>query len=75
MGDRNRHVSDDAVTIAAQPSADVDALAREMYASYLESDFPEALVLGEHVVVQQPENALAHAVITRCRAELGETKR
>lgn len=54
-------------------SSEVDTLARAMYASYLESNFPEALVLAEHVVEKQPDNALAHAVVTRCKALLGDT--
>jgi hypothetical protein len=53
-------------------TTDVDTLARAMYESYLESDFPEALALAEHVVERQPENALAQAVVTRCRAALGD---
>jgi hypothetical protein len=62
---------------AAQPifiteASEVDTLARAMYASYLESNFPEALVLAEHVVEKQPDHALAHAVVTRCKAVLGD---
>lgn len=53
-------------------TSEVDTLARAMYASYLESNFPEALVLAEHVVDKQPDHALAHAVVTRCKAVLGD---
>jgi hypothetical protein len=53
-------------------STEVDTLARAMYASYLESNFPEALVLAEHVVDKQPDHALAQAVVTRCKAVLGD---
>jgi hypothetical protein len=57
---------------AATDPHGVDALARAMYASYLESNFPEALVLAEHVVEKQPDHALAQAVVTRCKAVLGD---
>ena len=53
-------------------TSEVDTLARAMYASYLESNFPEALVLAEHVVEKQPDHALAQAVVTRCKAVLGD---
>jgi hypothetical protein len=53
-------------------TTEVDTLARAMYASYLESNFPEALVLAEHVVEQAPDHALAQAVVTRCKAVLGD---
>lgn len=52
--------------------SEVETLARAMYASYLESNFPEALVLAEHVVDKQPDHALAHAVVNRCKAVLGD---
>lgn len=66
-------------TVAAPPvlieaTSEVETLARAMYASYLESNFPEALVLAEHVVEQQPDHALAHAVVTRCKAVLGDSE-
>lgn len=64
-------------TMAAAPvvldgTIEVDTLARAMYASYLESNFPEALVLAEHVVEKQPDHALAQAVVTRCKVVLGD---
>lgn len=58
--------------ILIEASSEVDTLARAMYASYLESNFPEALVLAEHVVEKQPDHALAHAVVTRCKVVLGD---
>jgi len=51
---------------------DVESLARAMYSSYLASEFPEALTLGEHVIDVNPDHALAQAVVSRCRAVLGE---
>jgi hypothetical protein len=62
---------------AAEPivitdASEVETLARAMYSSYLESNFPEALVLAEHVVDKQPDHALAQAVVTRCKAVLGD---
>lgn len=58
--------------VLIEKTSEVETLARAMYASYLESDFPEALVLAEHVVEQQPDHALAQAVVTRCKAVLGD---
>jgi hypothetical protein len=52
---------------------DVDTIGRAMYGSYLESDFPEALVLAERVLEQQPDHALAQLVAERCRAVLEPT--
>lgn len=66
---------DDAVTLGGDAFADVDALARAMYASYLASELIEALVLGERVVARHPEHTLAQAVVSRCRALLGEEER
>jgi hypothetical protein len=50
------------------PSA--DAIGREMYGSYLASDFPDALVLAERLLVIQPDHALAKLVAERCRDRL-----
>lgn len=55
---------------AAIATADVDTIGRAMYGSYLESDFPEALVLAERVLERQPDHALAQVVADRCRAIL-----
>jgi len=64
-----------AAPTAPPPEADeVEGLARAMYSSYLESNFPEALVLAEHVVEKQPDHALAQAVVTRCKAVLGDSE-
>jgi hypothetical protein len=49
-----------------------DAIGRAMYGSYLQSDFPEALVLAERVLEQQPDHALAQLVAERCRSVLLE---
>lgn len=64
----------EAAQIIIEATSEVETLARAMYASYLESSFPEALVLAEHVVERQPDNALAHAVVSRCKAVLGDSK-
>ena len=61
-----------AAPVMITEASEVDTLARAMYASYLESNFPEALVLAEHVVEKQPDHALAQAVVTRCKAVLGD---
>ncbi len=52
---------------------DEETLGREMYGSYLRSDFPDALVLAERVLEKSPEHALAQLVAERCRALLGST--
>lgn len=49
---------------------DPEALGREMYASYLASDFPEALVLAGRVLDAKPDHALARLVIDRCRERI-----
>lgn len=54
---------------------EIETLAREMYASYLASEFPEALMLAEHVVEKEPNHALAQAVVARCRAVIGDATR
>jgi hypothetical protein len=46
-------------------------LGRAMYGSYLQSDYPEAMVLAERVLEHQPEHALAKLVFEGCRARLG----
>jgi hypothetical protein len=61
-----------AAPVVLDGASEIETLARAMYSSYLESNFPEALVLAEHVVEQQPDHALAHAVVTRCKAVLGD---
>ena len=64
-----------ATPLSSASENEIDTLAREMYASYLASEFPEALMLAEHVVEKEPNHALAHAVVARCRAVIGEIKR
>lgn len=61
----------EAVAIAV---ADVDTIGRAMYGSYLESDFPEALVLAERVLERQPDHALAQVVAERCRVILEQAQ-
>ena len=63
---------------ATEDTVDVDdteTIGREMYGSYLASDFPEALVLAERVLERQPDHALAQLVAERCRERLGPGRR
>jgi hypothetical protein len=50
--------------------ADID-LDRAMYASYLESNFPEALELAERVLDRDPSHGLAKLVISACVDAIG----
>ncbi len=52
------------------PDADAETIGREMYGSYLSSDFPEALVLAERVLELEPKHALAQLVADRCRERM-----
>jgi hypothetical protein len=45
-------------------------IGRAMYGSYLQSDYPEALVLAERVLVREPDHALARLVAEGCRDRL-----
>jgi hypothetical protein len=45
-------------------------LGRAMYGSYLQSDYPEALVLAERVLDREPDHALAQLVAEGCRDRL-----
>jgi hypothetical protein len=45
-------------------------IGRAMYGSYLQSDYPEALVLAERVLEREPEHALAQLVASGCRDRL-----
>ncbi|MBX3233857.1 MAG: hypothetical protein KIT84_31400 [Labilithrix sp.] len=54
----------------AQPDAATEEIGREMYSSYLASDFPEALVLAERVLDREPTHALAQLVADRCRERM-----
>lgn len=42
-----------------------------MYGSYLQSSYPEALVLAERVLELEPDHALAQLVRDGCRTRLG----
>ena len=42
-----------------------------MYGSYLQSSYPEALVLAERVLEREPDHALAQLVRDGCRTRLG----
>jgi hypothetical protein len=42
-----------------------------MYGNYLQSNYPEAMVLAERVLEQEPDHALAKLVFEGCRARLG----
>lgn len=61
------------VAMATDDTIDLDnpeTAGREMYGCYLASDFPAALVLAERVLQLQPDHALAHLVLDRCRERL-----
>lgn len=62
-----RQVLSDQHTVSVE---DVETIGREMYGSYLASDFPEALVLAERVLQAEPDHALAQLVLERCRERL-----
>ena len=47
-------------------------IGRAMYGSYLQSDYPEALVLAERVLEREPDHALARLVAQGCLEKLGE---
>jgi hypothetical protein len=53
-----------------EPDVQTEQIGREMYSSYLASDFPEALVLAEQVLEREPMHALAQLVMDRCRERL-----
>jgi hypothetical protein len=53
-----------------EPDIQTEQIGREMYSSYLASDFPEALVLAEQVLEREPMHALAQLVMDRCRERL-----
>jgi len=63
----------DSTQSEAVVARDVDAetIGRAMYGSYLESNFPEALVLAERVLSIQPDHSLAQLVRAQCRSILG----
>lgn len=53
---------------------DLETIGREMYGSYLESNFPEALVLAERVLEKEPTHSLAQLVAERCRNVLSSSR-
>ena len=46
-------------------------MGRAMYGNYLQSNYPEAMLLAERVLEQEPDHALAKLVFEGCRARLG----
>lgn len=62
---------------AGNANADANAgessasIGRAMYGSYLQSDYPEAMVLAERVLALEPDHALAKLVAEGCRDRLG----
>lgn len=58
--------SDDAID--SQTSG---TMGRAMYGSYLQSNYPEAMVLAERVLEREPDHALAKLVFEGCKARLG----
>lgn len=63
----------DAAGIAGQAidSEATGTIGRAMYGCYLQSDYPEALVLAERVLDREPDHALAKLVMEGCRERLG----
>lgn len=66
--------------VVARPGASDDeagagessgTIGRAMYGNYLQSNYPEALVLAERVLEREPDHALAQLVVEGCRARLG----
>lgn len=53
---------------------DLETIGREMYGSYLESNFPEALVLAERVLEKEPTHSLAQLVAERCRNVMSSSR-
>ena len=54
----------------AMSSDSTGTIGRAMYGSYLQSDYPEALVLAERVLEREPDHALARLVADGCRERL-----
>lgn len=52
-------------------SQSASTMGRAMYGNYLQSNYPEAMVLAERVLEQEPDHALAKLVFEGCRARLG----
>lgn len=62
---------DDANSENAVDTTASGTLGRAMYGSYLQSNYPEAMVLAERVLEREPDHALAKLVFEGCRARLG----
>ncbi len=62
---------DDANSENAIDTTTAGTLGRAMYGSYLQSNYPEAMVLAERVLEREPDHALAKLVFEGCRARLG----
>ena len=62
---------DDENSEMAIDSTTSSTLGRAMYGSYLQSDYPEAMVLAERVLEREPDHALAKLVFEGCRSRLG----
>jgi hypothetical protein len=58
-------------TVEWVADGDIETIGREMYGSYLASDFPAALVLAERVLAKEPAHAFAQLVALQCREKLG----
>jgi hypothetical protein len=52
-------------------SQSASTIGRAMYGNYLQSNYPEAMVLAERVLEQEPDHALAKLVYEGCRTRLG----
>lgn len=70
LEDRAAHDLAIALEDTAAPDIRTEEIGREMYSSYLASDFPEALVLAERVLEREPMHAMAQLVADRCKERL-----
>jgi hypothetical protein len=52
-------------------SQSASTMGRAMYGNYLQSNYPEAMVLAERVLECEPDHALAKLVYEGCRTRLG----
>jgi hypothetical protein len=57
--------------IECADSQSASTMGRAMYGNYLQSNYPEAMVLAERVLEREPDHALAKLVFEGCRARLG----
>jgi hypothetical protein len=63
---------DDSVSEALIMRAGSD-LAREMYRSFLSSDYPDALEMARAVLRERPDDVMAHAIVEQCESALTST--